>query len=668
MLSHFPRSAYFLATLTLFVFAGLASAQDKEWRPIAPEDLQAKAPKVEPDADAEALFWEVKIDDSSSDDVSRRHYVRVKIFTERGREKFSKFDIPFTKRTKIKDLAARVIKADGSIVEIAKNDIFEREIIRANGVKVKAKSFAIPNIEPGVIVEYRYKETTEDAGATGMRLHFQRDIPVQNLAYYYKPYKGEPRFQTYNFTDVKFIKDRDGYYLAQRTNVPAFRSEPRMPPEDTVRPWMLLTGTRLQIADVSGFSVTYTIKDPSSPALYWGGVSTEWSPVTKLMAKPSDDVKKITAQVIDGATSPEQKLMKIYEYCQTQIANTTFDPSITADQRAKLPPIKSVNDVLKKKSSNSMFIDILFGTMAAAAGFEPRVALLGDRSEMIFNPRMTNDSFVHPGGIGILVGNTWKVFNPGSRFAPYGMLPWHEEGSWAMLVGTQEYTWEQTPFTNHVRSRKSRKGTFNLTEDGTLEGDVVMEYSGQPALSYRLDNFDEAAATREASLKDEILGQFSTAEVSNISIENLEDSGKPLVFRYRVRVPNYAQKTGKRIFLQPGFFEYGKNAVFSGTGRKYDIAFSYPWGDVDSVDITWPQGYDLENADVPNEISDRQKIAFQKIQIGIEKPTRLMQYRREFYFGGGGNVLFPADAYPVLKQLFDQFHTANSHTITLRQQ
>ena len=32
--------------------------------------------------------------------------VRVKIFTNRGREKRSKFDIPFTKKTKIKDVAA----------------------------------------------------------------------------------------------------------------------------------------------------------------------------------------------------------------------------------------------------------------------------------------------------------------------------------------------------------------------------------------------------------------------------------------------------------------------------------------------------------------------------------------------------------------------------------
>lgn len=642
-------------------------AQDKDWRPITPAELAAKTPIVEPDADAEAIFWEVRIDDSSSDDVSRKHYVRVKIFSERGREKFSKFDIPFTKRMKIKDLAARVIKADGSIVEINKNDIFEREIIRANGVKVKAKSFAIPNIEPGVIVEYRYKETTEDAGASGMRLQFQRDIPVQNLAYYYRPYRGEPRYQMYNFSGTKFNKDKDGYYLAQRTNVPALKSEPRMPPEDTVRPWMLLTGTGLGITSASPYSISFTIKDPSNQALYWGGVASEYAGVNKLMEKPSDDIKKATSQLLAGTTSATEKLIKIYEFCQKEIANTEFDPSITADQRSKLPEVKSANDAFKKKTGSAMFIDLLFGSMTTAAGFETRIALLGDRSEMLFNPKMTNDSFIRPGGIGVLVDNKWKVFNPGSKFAPYGMLPWYEEGGWAMLVGPKEYTWEQTPFTNHIRSNKKRTAKLNLLSDGTIEGDVVMEYTGHPALTYRLDNYDDAPATRESNLKNEITGQLSTAEVSNISIENLEDSSKPLIFRYKVRVPNYAQKTGKRLFLQPGYFESGKGALFAAADRKYDIVFSNPWSDTDNVEITWPEGYELDNADAPADQGDTQNISSLKTRVEVVKADRLMKYRREFYFGGGGNVLFDASIYPVLKKLFDEFHSANSHTITFKQ-
>src|SRR5688500_5376966 len=341
----------------LCVCAAAASSvfgQDKEWRPVSPAELAAKTPVVEPDADAEAIFWEVRIDDSSSEDLSLRHYVRVKIFTERGREKYSKFDIPFTKKMKIKDLAARVIKPDGSTTEIKKEEIFEREIVKAGGVKVKAKSFAVPNIEPGVIIEYRYKEAIDDAGAKGMRLAFQRDIPIQNLAYYYKPYNSNnPRYQSYNFADTKFVKDEKGFWLASRKNIPSFREEPRMPPEDMVRPWMLLTGASLEITRANALGISFTIKDPSNPASYWGAVGLDAAPLAKFMTKSSGDIKKAAGEITAGATTPEEKLRKIYEFTQTQIKNTTYDTTLTDDDRRKLASnTDSVGDVLKRKSGH----------------------------------------------------------------------------------------------------------------------------------------------------------------------------------------------------------------------------------------------------------------------------------------------------------------------------
>ena len=86
-----------LFCLTILFF-NVALAIGDDWRAVSAEELAMKTPKVEADADAEAIFWEVRLDDSSSDQLAYNHYVRVKIFTERGRDKFSKFDIPFFER------------------------------------------------------------------------------------------------------------------------------------------------------------------------------------------------------------------------------------------------------------------------------------------------------------------------------------------------------------------------------------------------------------------------------------------------------------------------------------------------------------------------------------------------------------------------------------------
>src|SRR5437016_4526968 len=105
----------FLLCLGLTFPAAIFAGDD--WKPINPADLALKTPVVEKDADAEALTWEVRIDDSQINELVLNHYLRVKIFTERGKESQSKIDIPYYSSTRIRDIAARVIKPDGSVLE-----------------------------------------------------------------------------------------------------------------------------------------------------------------------------------------------------------------------------------------------------------------------------------------------------------------------------------------------------------------------------------------------------------------------------------------------------------------------------------------------------------------------------------------------------------------------
>ncbi len=638
-------------------------SKDNVWRPVSTAEIQSKNPLVEPDADAEAIFWEVKIDDSHSD-LSMSHYVRVKIYSERGREKYSKFDIPFTKKIKIKDLAARVIRADGSTVEVTKNDIFEREIIKVGGQKIKAKSFAVPNIEPGVIIEYRYREVIEDAGANGMQLPFQRDIPIQKLSYYYKPaHKEPPSYQSYNFTDTKFVEDKDGYWLASRTDVPSLKEEPRMPPDDMVRAWMLVTG--VQVIDFGSFS--FHFKESSDPWQYWAGFSSSRGEITKWMNKDNKDITKTAMDIAAGATTTDEKLKRIYEFCQTQINNTSYDTTLTDEMRAKLPKTKAVNDILKRRSGSILEIDYLFGALAHALGFETAVAFTGNRSKVFFTPDMVNKNLVRIGAIAVKSGKEWSYFDPGSKYLAFGMLPWYEEATWAIVVGEERFEMKQTPYTDYKGSTTNRTAKFILNEDGLLEGDVTVELNGQPALDYRVDNYDETPAKREVDLEDDVKGRINGAEVTNAVVENATNGTKPLVKKYHVRVPNFAQKTGKRIFFQPNYFKYGLGPDFSSSTRKYDIFFQYPWGENDNIEIKWPSGYELDNADSPADVADPKQIGVNKIQITVDRNQNILKYSRKFHFGGGGGVLFDSKAYVPLKGLFDAFHTADSHSITLKQ-
>ena len=175
--SHYTSRSILFVVLAALLVAPLGAmrtslAAGEEWRPIEPADLALKAAVVEANADAEAIFWDIRVDDGGENDLVLSHYVRIKIFNEHGREKYSKIDIPYLNGVKIKDVAARTIKSDGSIVELAKTDIIEKTVVKASGLKLRTKTFAFPGIEPGAIIEYKWKEVRSNTSANNMRLQF----------------------------------------------------------------------------------------------------------------------------------------------------------------------------------------------------------------------------------------------------------------------------------------------------------------------------------------------------------------------------------------------------------------------------------------------------------------------------------------------------------------
>jgi len=642
-----------IGLLALTVGFTALAGDEITWLPVTPEEMAMKTPRVDPDADAEAIFWDVRLDDKKLAEISYNHYVRIKIFTERGQKRFSKLDIPFTRGKKIEDIAARVIKPDGTIINLNAADIYERELVKTGKTKTMAKSFAVPGIEPGVIVEYQYKEVFKGAWANGVRLVFQRDVPMQKFTFHVRPQKGFGlKYNYYNMPETRFVEDPadKGFFKAVTTNVPAYKTEPHMPPEDEVIRWINLSYT--------------SSHDPPSP---WPEVNRTYYPWLSVDAKPNGLIKKKAAELTAGAATDDEKLRRIYNYVQKEIRNIDLDKKFDEDERKDLD-CEHAEDVIKRGMSNTVCVELLFASLSMAAGYEVNLVFSGDRSENFFDPeKYPFPSFIHLSCIAVKVGSEWKFFNSSLPYIPYGYLAWNEEGVNSMLIAENGFLWQMTPISDQDRSPVRRTSKLKLSEDGTLEGTVKLEYQGQQAISRRRSYFDTSPAEREEGLKNEIKARISLAEVSDVLLENFDDNSKPLTYSFKIRVPDYAQKTGKRLIFQPGFFEYGSGSVFTSTVRTHDIYFAYPWSEQDLIEIQLPPGYALDSPDTPAPVADAQKICYLKISMGVNKTADKLVYDRKFYFGNEKAVLFPVTAYPALKNLFDTFYKANTHSITLKQ-
>lgn len=651
----------FILLLSL-VCVGLISptaALADDWRPVDPADLALKTAVVEKDADAEAIFWEVKIDDNPEGDLIFSHYIRIKVFTERGRESQSKIDIPFGNifgsNIKIRNISARTIKPDGSILELKKDDVFERTWVKASGLKVKAKSFAIPGIAPGCIVEYRWQEVRVDQNADYITLDFQRDIPVQRVKYLIKPFPFEGlgmRSITLHGQTSSFVKEKAGFYSTSMTNLPALHEEPRMPPEKQLKTWMLIYYTRDIKLDADK---------------YWFDLGKRIYEATKYLLKVNDEVRQAATAATADAKTDDEKIERLFEFCRTKIKNVSGDASgLSPEERKKLKENKSPGDTLKRGTGTAANVDLLFAALATAAGFDARIVMAPDRSEVFFDKSIANAYFLEPSSIAVRQGNDWRFYNPGYRYVPFGMLRWQEEGQQALITDPKQPMWLITPMSPPDKSHVKRRAKLKLTDEGSVEGDVELEYTGQFAIERKQENDEDSASQREESLKDEVKGLMSTAELANIQIENVTDPVKPFTYAYHIRVPGYAQRTGKRLFLQPAFFQHGVGPLFSASTREYPVYFHFPWLEDDEVTIQLPEGFALDNADAPASFNGG-PVGEYNPRLMVTKDGRALVYKRSFFFGGGGNIVFPPEKYPHLKNFFDLLNKEDNHTITLRQ-
>ena len=646
------RFFYILVFIAVMCLASAALAAD-DWKPIDPALLALKAPIVEKDADAEVLRWEVSIDDSQ-EDLIFNHYLCVKIFNERGVETQGKVDIEYLDRFRIKDIAARTIKPDGAILELKKDAVFERTIVKISGLKIKAKSFAMPGVEPGVILEYRYKEVRSQSSVRNLKLYFQRTIPVQQVKYYLKPneYLGGMNTFTFNGQNPGFVKEKNGFHSMTMTNLPAYREEAHMPPEDKVRTWML---------------VYYTREPKVDAQKYWANLGKALYEEFKPLTKANDDVRKATTEAIGSATTAEAKLLKILEFCRTKIKNANNDTSgPSAEEIKKLKDNHNPGDTLKRGYGSGNDIDCLFAAMVNAAGFEARMALMPNRSEFFFDPSFPHTYFLEGGEIAVKVDGQWKFYDPSGKYVTIGMLPWSYEGVNALITDNKEPNWVMTPMSEPEKSLEKRVARLKLAEDGTLEGDVVMAYTGHLALEKKRYNDDDAPEKREETLRRMMKSQWGGAELSNIKIENVTDQFKPFTYAFHIKISNYAQRTGKRIFIQPSFFQNNKHPMFAASERKYPVYFHYPWAEQDDVEIELPAGYALDNAEAPEPIT-ASDVSWSKPKIAVTTDGKFLVFKRDFMFGAKGNILFPTATYGNLKKLFDAYQQQDSHTITLKQ-
>ncbi len=292
--------------------------------------------------------------------------------------------IPYYGRQNIGNVQGRTVKPDGTVVLLSKDAIFDK-VLEKGGSKTKIVSFALPAVEPGSIIEYRFTRNEGERTNRYRRLEVQSEYPVRELTFFVKPLSNQyVSYPTMRFLPFGCVPERGqvtryGFDVIQVHNVPAFYEQPFSPPLYTAQSWIL---------------IYYEGNSKVGKEQYWTALGKELDTEFKQHVKVNGEAKSLAADITAGAKSDVEKLDKILKYCRTELKDITRD-EVSGESVANFKANKTSAETLQHKAATAVDINYGFMALAQAAGFEAYRAELSDRSMFLFDPVMQSRYFLN---------------------------------------------------------------------------------------------------------------------------------------------------------------------------------------------------------------------------------------------------------------------------------
>jgi len=122
--------------------------------------------------------------------------------------------------------------------------------------------------------------------------------------------------------------------------------------------------------------------------------------------------------------------------------------------------------------------------------------------------------------------------------------------------------------------------------------------------------------------------------------------------------PNYANITGRRLFINPNLFDRSSLRLPADSVRRYDFLQNRAFRDIDSVTINIPAGYQPEA--VPQDTYIDSKFGKYAASVKV-MPDRIVYYRS----CEGSVTRFPPSDYAGLVKFYEQLYKADHNRIVL---
>ena len=639
-----------LLLFTCVVWDGIRHVSGDEWQPITPEELKMTSVPEAPGAPAVILYRQVDRDDSARTG-NERNYIRIKILTEEGR-KYADVEIPFFRdQGTIVNIRARTIRPDGSVVGFD-GKAYDKTIAKAKGLKYLAKTFTLPDVQVGSIIEYHYTLDLQENYVYDSHWILSDELFTRHAKFSLKPNRdfairwswpvGLPKG-----TEVPKQEPATGAIQLETQNVPAFPIEDFMPPANQLK-----------------FRVDFEYSEEKyemDPDKFWKQRGKKLNGRVESFVGKHKEMEQAVAQIVSPSDSPEVKAQKIYARVQ-QLHNASFEVEKTSQEqkRENVKGAGNVEEVWRQGRGDGAQLTWLYLALVKAAGIEAYPVDASARNEYLFLPQLMYASQLNANVV-LLKLNGKEVFcDPGTAFAPFGILPWSETGVMGLKLDKDGGSWVTTTMPLSSESMTTRKADLKMNEDGSLSGTVEVTFSGLEALSRRLEMRNEDDASRKKFLEDQLREYVPVGiEVELKNKPAWASSAPTLVAVYDLKVPGWVSAAGHRGLMQAGLFSATEKQVFEHANRVHPVYFEFPFEKRDELTIQLPLSWQVSSLPKPID-QDKQAVAY---TMKVENDKGTLRLTRTLK---SDMVFLQPKFYPTVRAFYQMVRNGDEQQILLQ--
>ena len=622
----------------------------EEWQPISPADLTLKDNPASPGAHAMILYREDVINAKAAWDDE---YLRYKIFTQEGVSELADVSIPFNPAEgRIQDVRARTIQPDGR-VENFDGKVYEKTVVKLGGLKFLAKTFTLPDVKPGSIIEYRYRTQRDPMYVWSIGWTVQEDYYTRLGRFAIFPDRdyGVPPlyYRVYGLGGQGPKQQPDGSLALEVRELKGLDVEDYMPPDKALR------------ARVSFFYKDISAAANESAEQFWRRIAKGWAEKVDSFVNKKGALQAEVGRITSASDTPEVKVQKIFARVR-EIRNLAFEEEKSKKEahQEKIKDNSNVEDVLKRGYGSSRDINYLFIGLLRAAGFSANEVRIAERNDTAFTPELQDTRQLTTDVVWLRAGDKEMYLDPASKFQPYGMLPWEETATSGVKLSKDGAEMVSTPVPTSMDATWVRHADLSLNEDGIAVGKLQVDYTGQFAASWRMDERNDDEAGRKKAFSNAVLAWLPSGSGFEVTtITNWDKLTEPLRVEGTVTIPGLGSAIGHRMLVPATIFHEGYSTAFVTAKRVNMVYFRYPFEEFDDMTFHAPAGFKIETVPEEKKINPG-AVSYEIAGTQVGNAAEVKRHLRV------NAILVPVENYPGLRAFFAGVKTNDDAQIVLR--